>query len=97
MYTSIRRYKLAAGADVEQLISQINEQFVPALLQTPGFKSYCVVGADDGVVATISVFEDETGAEASNQLAADYVRENVAPLIEGPPEITQGGVLVRVE
>lgn len=56
-----------------------------------------MVGADEGVVATISVFEDEAGAEASNRLAAEYVRENVEPLIEGPPEITQGGVLVRVE
>ncbi len=97
MYTSIRRYKLAAGADLEQLISQINNQFVPALMQTPGFKSYFVVGTDEGVVATISVFENKAGAEASNRLAADYVRENVEALIDGSPEITQGSVLVRVE
>ncbi len=97
MYTSIRRYTLVEGVDVQSLIKHINDMFIPALRATPGFKGYYVIDTGDGVVATVSVFENETGVDESNRLAARYVKDNVAELVHGAPQITQGYVLVRVE
>jgi hypothetical protein len=97
MYVSIRRYDLAEGADVKELAGHVTDVFIPTLSDAPGFKAYYVIDAGDGVVAAISVFEHRAGAEESNRLAADYVRANIASLVVGPPEVTQGNVVVRVE
>jgi hypothetical protein len=44
------------------------------------------------VVASVSVFHDLAGAEESNRMAADWVRQEIASLMAGPPEITAGEV-----
>ena len=49
----------------------------------------------EGVVASISIFTDQAGAEESNRLAADYVRANLAALLQFLPEITTGEVKVH--
>jgi hypothetical protein len=45
-----------------------------------------------GKIATVSVFEDQAGAEESIRMAADWVRQNLASLLPNPPEITAGEV-----
>ena len=45
-------------------------------------------------MTTISVFDDQAGAEASTGAAADYVRENLADVAPGPPEVTTGEVVL---
>ncbi len=47
------------------------------------------------MVASISIFETQAGAEESTRLAADWVRQNIAELVAGPPEITAGPVIVQ--
>jgi hypothetical protein len=45
------------------------------------------------VMISTSVFQDQSGAEESNKRAADYVRQNLAPLLPKPPQITAGKVV----
>jgi hypothetical protein len=52
--------------------------------------SYYVVGIGNDTVVSFSVFEDQAGAEESTRRATDRVRQNVAPFVEGIPEITGG-------
>jgi hypothetical protein len=92
MYASIRRYKLNPGANVAALSRQVHEGFTPIISKAPGFMAYYLVDAGSGVVASISVFQDQAGAEESNRMAADWVRQNLASQIAGPPEITAGAV-----
>ena len=47
------------------------------------------VGEDVGV--TISVFETQEQAEEANRRAADWVKQNLAPLVAGLPEIVAVG------
>ncbi len=96
MFVSLRRYSLAEG-ELNDLAGHVTDIFVPILGQAPGFKAYYVIDAGERVVATLSVFEGREGAEESNRLAAEYVREHVSSLVLGPPEITQGDVVVRVQ
>jgi hypothetical protein len=48
------------------------------------------VDAGGGVMISTSVFQDQSGEEESNKLAADYVREKMASLLPTPPQITAG-------
>lgn len=93
MYSSIRRYKTSPGAAGE-LAQRVKEGFVPIISQAPGFLAYYLVDAGNDVVATVSVFEAQSGAEESNRMAAAWVKENIAALLPNPPEITAGAVTV---
>jgi hypothetical protein len=68
----------------------VNEGFVPLISQISGFVAYYWVDAGGGVMISTSVFQDKSGAEESNRKAADYVRQNLAPLLPNPPQITAG-------
>ena len=91
MYATIRRYE--GVTDPGEAGRRVNEGFVPLLKELPGFVAYYWVDAGDGVMASTSVFEDQSGAEASIERAADWVRENIAELLPNPPEVITGEVV----
>lgn len=95
MYTSIRRYTITAAETVEEITRRVKEGFVPIIRQTPGFVAYYLVDAGDGVVATISMFDDQAGAEESNRRAADWVKQNLAHVASGAPQVTAGQVTLH--
>jgi hypothetical protein len=95
MYTSIRRYNITNAETIEELTRRIKEGFVPIISQTPGFIAYSLVDAGEGVVATISVFGDQAGAEESNRRAADWVKQNIAHVVTVAPQITAGTVTLH--
>ena len=91
MYLSIRRYHVKLGAMAE-ITQKVNQGFVPIISQVPGFVAYYLVDVGDDVGATVSVFQDQAGAEESNRMAADWVRQHIASLVASVPEITAGEV-----
>lgn len=46
---------------------------------------------------TISLYDDPSGAKQSTRDAASWTAENVAALIEGPPQVTAGWVRIHVD
>jgi hypothetical protein len=92
MYASVRRYRIAGS--VEELMRRVQEGFVPIVRQTPGFVAYYAIDGGDGTVASVSIFQDRSGAEASNERAAAWVRANLAELLPHSPEITAGDVSI---
>lgn len=94
MYASIREYKTEPGEAIE-LARRVKQGFVPIISQAPGFIAYYVVDTGHDVVASISIFQDQAGAEESNRMAADWVKANIATLVSGPSEITAGTVTVH--
>ena len=95
MYISIRKYKLTSqdAKTRGELTRQINDVFLPQISKAPGFVSYYAVDGGSGTLATVSVFESQSGAEESNRQAADFVKKNVPALTKGAPEITSGEVI----
>jgi len=81
--------------DPNEAARRVNEGFVPIISQVPGFVAYYWVDAGGGVMVSTSVFEDQAGAEESNRRAADWVRQNIAPLLPSPPQITAGEVVAH--
>ncbi len=94
MYASIRRYVVHPGA-MRKIAEQVNEGFLPIVRNIPGFVAYYVVDARHGTGISISIFEDQDGAERSAVEAKEYIRENLASLFPNPPEIMDGEVLVK--
>ena len=91
MYAVMRRYQYDPQAAAE-LNRQVREGFVPLLQQTPGFVAYYWLDSGTGTGASMSVFADQAGAEASVRLAADFVRQHLAALTLGEAEVIQGEV-----
>ena len=91
MHVAIRRYQ-TDPASVEEIMRHVNEGFIPIIKDAEGFLAYYALNSGAGEIATVSVFEDQAGAEESIRMAADWVRQNLAALLPDPPEITAGEV-----
>ena len=91
MYIAVRRYKVKAGS-MEELARRAQEGFVPLIRQTPGYVAYYGVASGSDSLFTVCIFQDQAGADASTSKAADWVKQNIAEFMEGPPEITAGEV-----
>ena len=73
MYATVRRYE--GITDPAEVGRRVREGFVPLLREIEGFVAYYWVDAGNGLMVSTSVFEDQAGAAASDQRAADWVRE----------------------
>jgi hypothetical protein len=95
MYAAIRRGKANPGS-LNELARRIQDGMVPTIRNLPGFVAYTFVnlGNDEGI--GINVFETQEAAAESNRLAADWVRQNLADIMPGPPETSEGEVLIHV-
>jgi hypothetical protein len=90
MHTTIRRYDGVKSDKIEEIVRRVKEGFVPIISSSGGFVRYQFLDAGNGSIATISVFKTELAARESNKMAAKWVEENLAPLLENPPQITVG-------
>ena len=93
MYVTVRRYE--GVTDPSEAESLVDEGFIPTISEVPGFVAYYWVDAGDGTTMSISIFEDQSGAEESNRRAADWNRENIASLLQNPPQITAGELVAH--
>jgi hypothetical protein len=94
MHASVRRYRVR---EIDALVSKVEEEFVDQVKEIDGFIGYYVIDGDDGTAATVTVGENAAAVADSVRLAATWVRENAADLVEGDPDVTVGEVRVRAE
>ena len=93
MYASVRRYD--GVTDVREAIRRVNEGFIQIVSEIPGLAAYYWIDAGDGVMISVSVFQDQASAEQSNARAADFVRENLTAVLPNRPQITAGEVVAH--
>jgi heme-degrading monooxygenase HmoA len=93
MFTSIRKYTVKRGS-VTELAQRVQESFVPLIRQMQGFKGYYLLDGGPDVLITISMFDSADEAFASNEKAADWVRNNVLEFTKGMPEVMIGNALI---
>ncbi len=91
MYAAVRRYKIKAGS-ANEITQRGQAGFVPLISGMPGFVAYYGVFNENNEIVTVSIFEDQAGEEESTRRAAEWVKQNVAALVEGPPEVFEGQV-----
>lgn len=90
MYASVRRYEGNAGLAGE--LSQHADQIRPLLTEIPGFRAYYLVAAG-GDTVSVTVFDDEAGAQESNNRAASWLSENM-PNLPASPAVSAGEVVL---
>ena len=93
MYTSVRHYRMGAGS-IDSLMRRVEEEFAPAISQESGFVAYFALKTGDAAVETISIFHDKAAADASDELASEYVRENLDEFELRRTELSGGEVFV---
>ncbi|NXY94640.1 hypothetical protein HYE82_09585 [Streptomyces sp. BR123] len=91
MYAAVRRYE--GVTDPAEAARIVREGFVPLMRRVPGFVAYYWIDAGNGVMISTSVFQDQAGADESIATAADFVRDNLAPLLPNPPQVLAGEVV----
>jgi quinol monooxygenase YgiN len=96
MYIAIRKYYVIPGS-VDEFMQRVQEGFVPIISQAPGFIAYHALRVRNDETVTISIFETRVGAEESTPHALEWVRKNIAGLINGLPEVTVGEVRASSE
>lgn len=94
-FVSVRRYEGLDPADIDELNQYVIEGFLPLIRETPGYIGYYLLPADEGVLVAVSLFETQEQASSSNELARDFVAENLAPLLPNPPQIIEGRVEIE--
>ena len=94
MYVTMRTYKIESGTPVE--LGRLAQQgFVRRLEELPGFRQYHLIEGDDGKhIGSISVFDTREDAQASDELADEWVQHKLGAARLSKPAITEGSVLV---
>ncbi len=73
---------------------RVQEGFLPLMREMPGFQGYYLLDGGSDVIIAISMFNSADEALASNETAADWVRNNVLEFTKGLPEVMVGDSLI---
>ena len=93
MYAVIRKLRMRS---IDEAGRRAIDGLGPILKQSSGFIGYHVVqfGPDTG--GSISLFETREAAQAAHARAMTWIREDLADLTGGEPEVAEGEVLGSV-
>jgi hypothetical protein len=76
VHVSIRTYRVRTGS-INGLMHRVDRDFAEAMVREPGFIAYQAVQTGERTVASISFFREAEQAEASNDLAAQWIAEEL--------------------
>ena len=97
MHATIRRYEGVDTTRINDIISRVDETFIPQIRELPGFAGYFLMEADNGVLSSISLFETLEQMDESTKLVSKWISdENFSRAIPNPPKITSGKVVAQV-
>jgi hypothetical protein len=91
MYAVIRAY--AGNPELADTLAEHTENIRQVIGGINGFKAYYLLKIAEGTT-TVSVFEDQTGAEESNRAAAAWLAQNLPDVAVAAPYVTAGEVLI---
>src|SRR5436190_4955276 len=91
MYATIRIYK--GNAELADKLAARGDEVRSLVGGVEGFRAYYLVRGADGT-ASVTVCDDQSGAEETNSIAADWLRENMPDAGGGAPEIIAGEVVL---
>ena len=94
MHAGVRKYQVVED-QIAELSRRIDETFAPRLSGIPGFGGYYVVDATHGIVITVTLGDDAAAVERSTELAAEFVRDELADLEVERVEAAHGEVTVE--
>ena len=93
MFVSIRTYRIGNGS-MDELMHRIDTGIADAFAQEEGFIGYEVAQISERMIVTVTTFAEPEQAEASNQLAAEWVAEELPDFAVERVGVVGGEVMV---
>jgi hypothetical protein len=93
MYASFRRYRMGAGS-MDDAMHIADTELADRLAEEPGFVDYQVVATSDDMIMSMTIFDSEDQCLASNDLAAEFVREHLQAFQVERLDVFGGEVMV---
>jgi hypothetical protein len=90
VYATIRIYSAAEG--LADAVAEHKAEIVKRFGEINGFRSYYIVKTGPVSATSITVCDDQAGAEASNEVARDFIASNLGHLSVSAPEVHVGEV-----
>jgi hypothetical protein len=90
MYATMRIYSKAEG--LADAVAEHKAEIVGRFREIDGFRSYQIVKTGPVSATSVTVCDDQAGAEATNQVARDWIAANLANLSISAPEVHVGEV-----
>jgi hypothetical protein len=99
MHATVRRYELGAGSrgmgSVKELTRRCQEELVPTLAELDGFSAFYVVDTGNGIISSVSIFENEAASEKGNDVVKKFFKERLQGLLQANPQVTSGEAVVH--
>jgi heme-degrading monooxygenase HmoA len=89
MYVAMRAYRANPGS-ADEIKRRVHEGFVPLVSQIHGFSAHHLMDAPNDTVVSVSLFEDQAGADESSRIVADWAEQHLSGLLQAPPAGTSG-------
>jgi antibiotic biosynthesis monooxygenase (ABM) superfamily enzyme len=94
VYGTVRQYQGIDPASYEAVRDRRAE--IEALMRgVPGFVAYNMLRPSDTTMTTVTICEDQAGAEEANRRAAAWIKENIPTFMPSPPQISMGEVVLH--
>lgn len=90
MYATVRIYSEAEG--LADAVAENKEEILGLFNEIDGFRSYHIVKTGPTSAASVTVYDDQAGAEASSRVAREWIAANLSGLSISPPEVLVGEV-----
>ena len=90
MYATIRIYDEAEG--LADAVATNRAEILALFGEIDGFRSYYMVTTGPVSATSITVCDDQAGAETTNAVARDWIAANLANLSIGAPDVHVGEV-----
>ena len=94
MYVSVRRYAGSHPGLFDEVASR-RQDLEATMRQAPGFRAWYLVRTGAGMM-TITLCDEQAGADESVRLAAGWIRDNMPQLAPNPPEVSNGEVTLQL-
>jgi quinol monooxygenase YgiN len=79
MHANVRQYRVSPDK-IDETMHLADTELADRLAEEPGFVAYELMAAEDGSVCSMTIFEDREGAERSQELAAEFVRDHLSDI-----------------
>ena len=91
MYATVRRYE--GNAELADQLKAREGEVKDIVSNISGFVAYYLIRSGNDTVS-VSVYQDESGAQQSNDAARKWLGENLPDVAPSPPQISAGDVIV---
>ncbi len=95
MHATIRRYESIDQSRKSELVKKVDEGLLPKLRALPGFTSYCLIDAGNGVMTSVGFFDTAAQGDESTRVAGSWLRDQkLDTALPTPPKMTSGEAVV---